>query len=263
MAKLTRKSYKRRRLVTGIALFMSIALISTGFAAFVIASQSSDNTTGDVQVGTVDNKSLKVTIDTTKSKLGNFSFDADKDDVSGRMKASTEEGATFENLSIKVVGNIDHSQFLGKLTAQLIRLDTNGDEIKTLPENDPITKAVADKYITAPACYYNEVTLYDSTKPTETVSGFTYTPASGNEKAEFAYVVSFAWGEKFGTVNPSIYYDNAGKDIEDNVMIQTMVDFRNLVYGISETYEPETGVITQDKNLPGLKYKLIITATPN
>ncbi|MCI5746158.1 MAG: hypothetical protein MR270_07775, partial [Erysipelotrichaceae bacterium] len=74
MLKLTKRSYRRKRVVMGVALFMSIALISTGFAAFVISSQSKDDTSGNITVGTISDKNIKVEI-TNKESLGSFIFD--------------------------------------------------------------------------------------------------------------------------------------------------------------------------------------------
>ena len=56
MAKLTKKSYKRKRVLMGLALFMSIALVSTGFAAWVISSSVEKEGEGHVSAGTVSDK---------------------------------------------------------------------------------------------------------------------------------------------------------------------------------------------------------------
>ena len=42
---------------------MALALISSGFATFVISSQSSKDGQGNVQVGTVSDKAMTITID--------------------------------------------------------------------------------------------------------------------------------------------------------------------------------------------------------
>ena len=43
MVKMTRKSYKRRKIILGVSLFSSVALVSTGFAAWVLAFSSRGN----------------------------------------------------------------------------------------------------------------------------------------------------------------------------------------------------------------------------
>lgn len=40
MAKLTKNSYKRKVILFGVLLFMSIALISTGFAAWIMSTNA-------------------------------------------------------------------------------------------------------------------------------------------------------------------------------------------------------------------------------
>lgn len=44
MAKLTRNSYKRKIILFGVIVFMSIALISTGFAAWVMSQEKKAST---------------------------------------------------------------------------------------------------------------------------------------------------------------------------------------------------------------------------
>ena len=61
MAKLTRKSYQRKAMVVGATAFAGIALMATGFAAWVISSSATKNVQGGVQVGTISNKSIEIT----------------------------------------------------------------------------------------------------------------------------------------------------------------------------------------------------------
>ena len=94
MAKLTKKSYRRKRMLMGLALFMSVALISTGFAAWVISSSVEKNVDSNVQVGTVSDKSIGLTVefmsvdgfdgiqDTDKM----FQFEPNRKDRSGRVR---------------------------------------------------------------------------------------------------------------------------------------------------------------------------------
>ena len=63
MAKLTKKSYRRKRMLMGLALFMSVALISTGFAAWVISSSVEKESNSNVQVGTISDKSIGLTVE--------------------------------------------------------------------------------------------------------------------------------------------------------------------------------------------------------
>lgn len=56
--KLTRKSYKRNIIVFGIMIFMGVALVSTGFATWVLSQDTTVENTGNVEVGIVADESL-------------------------------------------------------------------------------------------------------------------------------------------------------------------------------------------------------------
>ena len=62
MARFTRRSYRRRKLFVGIALFSSVALISTGFASWIISLNAKGEIGGDVTVGTVTDSSVTIEI---------------------------------------------------------------------------------------------------------------------------------------------------------------------------------------------------------
>ena len=63
MAKLTRNSYKRKIILFGVIVFMSIALISTGFAAWVMSQEKKASTNGNVTVGAVTEGNIEITLD--------------------------------------------------------------------------------------------------------------------------------------------------------------------------------------------------------
>ena len=89
MAKLTRKSYQRKAMVVGATAFAGIALVATGFAAWVISSSATEKFKGNVQVGTISEKSIEITDIALKEVDGTrdfFSFEPTKTDVSGRVR---------------------------------------------------------------------------------------------------------------------------------------------------------------------------------
>ena len=54
--KLTRKSYNRRIFTFGTLVFLSAALMSTGFATWIMSKDASQNQTGNVTMGTITGK---------------------------------------------------------------------------------------------------------------------------------------------------------------------------------------------------------------
>lgn len=177
MAKLTRNSYKRKIILFGVIVFMSIALISTGFAAWVMSQEKKESLKGNVTVGAVTEGNIKITLDELKVK--DFKFEPTKDDISGRVR---NDGTNFESLKVTVTGTIENTQFLKEATIKM-----NVEEA--------VEQAATAGYIVLPTCVEKEQTL-------------TLTDAGENTK-KFSYDVEFTWGEKFGNENPGLYYDSA------------------------------------------------------
>lgn len=212
MAKLTRKSYQRKAMVVGATAFAGIALMTTGFAAWVISSSATKNVPGNVNVGVVSDKSIKLTVNSITDK---FSFDSKKDDKTGRVRC---DGKNWENLSITVSGEYTNPDMVNKFNIAL-RMGTVASEDAD-PEFDTeaetrFTNAAAEpnKYIVLPACFGPAGVDFNTTG--ETGEGKTLTVASDKSKATFSYTISFAWGDHFkdtlGTkenLNPSEFYDS-------------------------------------------------------
>ena len=102
MVKMTRKSYKRRKIILGVSLFSSVALVSTGFAAWVLASQAEATESGNITVGTVSDSSITISNVQFEGK-DSFIFEPKQDDTTGRVR---NDGENFENLSVTVTGEI-------------------------------------------------------------------------------------------------------------------------------------------------------------
>lgn len=181
MAKLTRNSYKRKIILFGVIVFMSIALISTGFAAWVMSQEKKQSTSGNVTVGAVTEGNIEVILDELTVK--DFKFEPKESDKTGRVR---NDGTNFESLTVTVTGTIKNTQFL----------DVNNTTIKMIVK-DEVKQAETAGYIILPECAKNEVvlTLIDS----------------GTNEKKFSYEITFKWGSKFGGDNPGEYYDNSEK----------------------------------------------------
>lgn len=177
MAKLTRNSYKRKIILFGVIVFMSIALISTGFAAWVMSQEKKKSTSGNVTVGAVTEGNIEVILDELTVK--DFKFEPKKSDTTGRVR---NDGTNFESLTVTVTGTIKNTQFLKEATIKM--------NVK-----DAVKQAETAGYIILPECANSEVVL-------------TLTESGTNEK-KFSYNITFKWGSKFGGENPGEYYDSA------------------------------------------------------
>lgn len=179
MAKLTRNSYKRKIILFGVIVFMSIALISTGFAAWVMSQEKKASKNGNVTVGAVTEGNIEVILDELIVK--DFKFEPKKSDTTGRVR---NDGTNFESLTVTVTGTIKNTQFLKEATIKM--------NVK-----DAVKQAETDGYIILPECANSEVVL-TTTKIGE----------NANEE-RFSYEITFKWGSKFGGENPGEYYDSA------------------------------------------------------
>lgn len=177
MAKLTRNSYKRKIILFGVIVFMSIALISTGFAAWVMSQEKKQSTSGNVSVGAVTEGNIEVILDELTVK--DFKFEPKEGDNTGRVRS---DGTNFESLTVTVTGTIKNTQFLKEATIKM--------NVK-----DAVKQAETAGYIILPECANSEVVL-------------TLTESGTNEK-KFSYNITFKWGSKFGGENPGEYYDSA------------------------------------------------------
>lgn len=177
MAKLTRNSYKRKIILFGVIVFMSIALISTGFAAWVMSQEKKKSTSGNVTVGAVTEGNIEVILDPLTVK--DFKFEPKESDTTGRVR---NDGTNFESLTVTVTGTIKNTQFLKEATIKM--------NVK-----DAVKQAETAGYIILPECANSEVVL-------------TLTESGTNEK-KFSYNITFKWGSKFGGENPGEYYDSA------------------------------------------------------
>ena len=186
MAKLTRNSYKRKIILFGVIVFMSIALISTGFAAWVMSQEKKQSTSGNVTVGAVTEGNIEVILDPLTVK--DFKFEPKESDTTGRVR---NDNTNFESLTVTVTGTIKNTQFLKEATIKM--------NVK-----DAVKQAETAGYIILPECANSEVVL-------------TLTESGTNEK-KFSYDITFKWGSKFGGENPGEYYDSAAFNPSEGVL---------------------------------------------
>ena len=224
MAKITRKSYKRKKVVLGVTLFASIALISTGFAAWVISQDATNKPEGNIGIGTV--KDGAVDFVGVKQSTNKFVFDCKADDDKGRVYFEEDEtNKGGESLSVTVSGYIKQPKYFKSLTVSM-----------KVPESITTAANEEHKYIVLPAC----VTTTQTITPAE--SNYTVLESdtelinagctAGEELLPFSYEIKFAWGDAFKTLNPGIYFDDevsGGAAVELTEVKRIMNDFKTVL----------------------------------
>lgn len=250
MAKITRKSYKRNKITFGLALFAGIALISTGFAAFVISSATKTSSTGNVNVGITKNNVLKIT-DTTLDAEKRFDFEP----ISGYEYIGPESKET-EKLSLVLTGNIENAAQFKSLTFKM-------------EEHTGVTNAVNGEYIVAPTCYNSVVTLYEKDSNehplVEDITNTDGVKRNDDGTYSYRYTISFSWGSVFKGMNPSQYYteDHGFKDGVDTDAAQTTLDKMRAAF-LDMTYDEYAALSEEEqKDQKVADYSITITGNVN
>lgn len=285
--RITRNSYKRKVILVGIMLFMAIALISTGFAAWVISTGASQNHEGGVEVGVVTGVDLKMDLsfksgsedlvfsgdeedtklyytkvegeqtvaDTTKPFA--FHFEPLLTDTEGRVRY--QDGDPFEVLSLTVSGTVTPGDFVNDVVIKL-----------TLPAG--VVKAIEAKYITLNETYVKQddgtgvvtLTLTDGAGLTVVTEPGTSSPVDPKTYS-FSKTLEFGWGEAFGEMNPCIYYDTdaTGKTVATDDVIVALKTLRAVIYGYDGEADHLTWNDTKLNEQTAPTYGLSITANIN
>ena len=234
MAKLTRNSYKRKIIVFGLMVFMAIALVSTGFAAWIMSTNAKDEQNGNVTVGTVTDSSLKLT-DVTLS-TSSIKFEPKADDTTGRVRY---DGTNAESLVITVTGKVSPKTVLGELTVEL----TMDEAVKTA-----LLAAETAGYIVLPECAKGAVQV-------------TPTAVEGSDtEVEFTYTIEFKWGNVFGGMNPGEYFDTeeAGLAKTDEEVKTMLKALRTTIYGLTSDVDDATLEAAE-----GPSFKVVVSAKAN
>lgn len=276
--KITRNSYKRKIILFGLFLFISIALISTGFTVWVMSTGAKEDFEGGVEIGVVADANITITdlkiykealelvvnpetnvskyekklVEVARNKFI-FDFEPLASDISGRVRYN--EGGAVESLVLVVKAFISPREYIDKITIKL-----------EVPQG--VIDAAEKGYITLPEC----ATIMGGELCVELKEGDNELLAETikNKRGEdvptgrllLNYRIEFGWGEKFGGMNPGLYYDShpEGMLIENNKVKEELEKFRALVYGYE--YKPdatEEELLAHETPL----YKLTITANIN
>lgn len=252
MSKITRRSYKRKKIIMGASLLGGVGLVSTGFAAWVLSASTESKQQPNMSVGAVSDKTMEFknikvykTDDQNKDPDTTFHFEPKANDKSGRVRS---DGENVESLSLTIEGELYHAQYLGDMTAILtVASDKQANFTSALGE--------PKKYIKAPEAYSETaITLW---KKGEGVKSDKFT-ASFDEETEktlsFTYVVEFTWGDFFKNQNPGEYFDN---DV-DGLKVQSGK--------MGDSYESGTvaGYLTDlHALLDTIQLELVLTANPD
>lgn len=265
MAKITRKSYKRKKIVTGFAIFGSVAVVSLGVVTWIISRNVVAQEEADLHVNTISDASMAITnlkiVDTENPSVetNDFSFAPPIDDDTGWVRWGIANQLDVfddpERLSLTISGTIVNAQNLDKLTVKCNDvppcLSLSSTIVNPDDENEKEKSACVKQYVIAPSFIYEE---------TEITNIKTY-ERENTTYADFSFEFRFEWGYLFGGdevnkipgINPSLYYDSedALRTLTENKDVESIrTALRGLLDDVYDT-------------LNNVKINLTITATPN
>ena len=251
MARLTKNSYKRKIIVFGLLVFMSIALISTGFAAWIMSQEAKVENGGNVSVGVVDDS--RITFENLKYELEINDYEGKKLTGDAYNKA-TAAGLNFlfEPLHGDSTGNIQWDK--QDANCEIMKLNVSG-YITNLPllkdgkftVNLVVTEGVHN------CITKNFINIKDFTYSSkdEKTNLYTYTrEVAPEQNGTFAYSVEFEWGTVFEGENPAKSTDKEGiTNTELDVIKKNLEEFRAYLLGYYENF-----LNAENESEFGLKY---------
>ena len=286
MAKLTRKSYKRKKIAFAAVILGGVALVSSGFAAWVLSANATKDASGVTTVGQVKDNSLTMSIDLqylvhkdendatgtwTKQEpaggvgiaTGTFDFDPTYKDVRKAGQRIYNDGKNFERLTLRYVVTVTSkdAESFDKLTVKM-------EETISGRAASKVKSAVDKNYVIAPTCFTAEgETVEASNERFKKVDKTKSTDVADADKLctwTTNYDVSFKWGSFFSTtgegegINPGDYFDSPA-GLDKYKVLGTVND----TMPSDKTQTPTVSAILNDlhETLDSASYKLTFTAS--
>ncbi len=282
---------KRKFLLPILSVCMVVALVSVGFAAWLITgNDTSDTATGNFVTYEVSNDFFTVTVDPATDETGDIVFGKPSTTSTTNAWLTADNGVDTEKLTATFTVTVtpaDEEKSVPTLlngknitvTLKSVAADgkTADGTFDTLAKAANASEAIQRKALIAyPTLKQGSTTatLTDGeTLQTEgvklTIPGTAFTYPSGTTKgaASLNITVTFAWGEEFGntSTNPYTYFNADGKTAAGN-STYTKTEAAGDVAAVYYTnMEIAQEFLEEIKTLGGKKYSLTLAvadATP-
>lgn len=271
MKKVTRHAFSKKAIMITASLFVTLALITTGFAAWLISSGTSGEGTGNITTATIDDARLGLTVAMAEGKdFVCFGPQADDKHPDIRYKAPVgDEKDDKEVLTATVTGTIKNYDRLEKFNITIKISDkaltaagytwteTNEGSLK----NRTYTYNAGNACISLPEYAVDTDGRFlplpsDSSKTTapKTISAgdSMFTDGATENEKKFTFDVTFGWGEKFKGCNPGKYLDG---EVPDHLPDKTYtVDEKmEIMTELRSLFEDESG------NVDAANLKFVVT----
>ena len=272
MKKVTRHAFSKKAIMITASLFVTLALITTGFAAWLISSGASDEGTGNITTATIDDARLGLTVAMAEGKdFVCFGPQAD-DDVPHIMYEPPKEGEKDDKevLTATVTGTIKNYDRLKEFN---ITIKISDKALKaagyTWPETGESSRTYtynAEKaYISLPEYAVDTYGRFlplpsDTSKTTapKTISAgdSMFTAGANENEKKFTFDVTFGWGEKFKGCNPGKYLDREVDDAHLPDKTYTVNEKKEIMTELRSLFEDGSGNVDADN----LKFVVTVEA---
>lgn len=244
MKKELKSKSKRKWIISGLAAFTSVSLLTTGFAVWVVGVNYVENKNDvNVTVDTAQNKSIVFTMSLTSSNIQlKESAQADGKLVRVEKSETVTNPLTVSYKDLQIIYG-DNAGFAYKSIKFSIAEPEEGEtsyaSVKTAANANKLTGSYARNgdsftYLEAPS-----VINLSTLSPTKTNGVNVYTITSGS--------LIFTWGTFFATKSPATFYNEKYKDETDNAKLATA------------SGEITTELTNMYSQLNGKKIKLVAT----
>lgn len=268
MKKVTRHAFSKKAIMITASLFVTLALITTGFAAWLISSGASGEGTGNITTATIDDARLGLTVAMAEGKdFVCFGPQADDDHPDIRYIGPVgDEKDDKEVLVATVTGTIRNYDRLKEFN---ITIKISDKALKaagytwteTGESNRTYTYNAGNACISLPEYAVDTDGRFlplpsDPSKTTapKTISAgdSMFTDGATENEKKFTFDVTFGWGEKFEGCNPGKYLD---REVDDHLPDKT--------YTVDEKMEIMTELrsLFEDKsgNVDAANLKFVVT----
>lgn len=256
--RITRGHYNRKLLAFGAMAFLAIALISTGFAAWIMSSGAETGfEDGNLTVGEITESDLKFTDYEIIAGDTKLLFEPAQGDVTGDIKGN---GSDYENLTFTLKTTISPVEYLDEIQMSM-----------TFPES--VVAAHEAGYIVLPASALlnrgETLVIVEMNEGTPKAIDHDGVKVTATKEATGAYVeitieVTIKWGTEFKGKNPSISLDE-DITLTSEAKKEKIFNFKKTIYGLTQAEgqsQKEFENLVFGYNDP-LQYSLKLIATVN
>ena len=215
MKKDLKSKSKRKWIVGGVLLFGGVALLTTGFATWVIGvNRTTQSNNANVTVQGTENESVKLTVQLTDSAITVSEKHTETADEIIGTKA--EEKETDFNIGLKITIEAGLAYTTANTITGVAFSWGAGADINPIKDGEVETNVTNHNKVTESGTTYrtaNDYTYLDIN--TETISISSFTPSSTGSVSKWTYsgaaVEMFKWGTYFGGKSPCNYYNDLYK----------------------------------------------------